>query len=398
MTQSNPRARLVVAPSVVQQSPEARALPLIELISRASTEPGAWQELVEALSAELDDAAIALTLELPHTSTPMLAYRAKTLPEYTEVFAGYLRRGQLPWSLADVSSEAFCDLGDFAPARDLRATDFYREYMAPQGLAPEPPLGHIFARADRRPLAGIAVYRRVGGRPFTPADLGWLDLFVPHLSQAYYVHSKLLGFVHRGDAYQDVIDRFPTGVILIDTVGGVVASNRAARRIADLEDGFSLANDRACATGASSDVELQQAVREVLELPIDSGRSFDQGFTLCRPSGMREFSVVVTNILAASEIGAFDDAVAAIFIADPEFRQLGMRSLLGSFHKLTEAELELAALLCEGETLESAARVRGISPHTARSQLKRIFQKTNTSRQADLVGLVTGGLTKLRGH
>ena len=54
---------------------------------------------------------------------------------------------------------------------------------------------------------------------------------------------------------------------------------------------------------------------------------------------------------------------------------------------------ELAAVVALRELadrLEDAAAVLGISPNTARTHLKRIFEKTATHRQAELVKVLLG--------
>src|SRR5262245_2313490 len=57
---------------------------------------------------------------------------------------------------------------------------------------------------------------------------------------------------------------------------------------------------------------------------------------------------------------------------------------------LTPAEARLALQLVAGEPLRSAAAKLGISYETARTELKNIFSKTGTCRQAELViGIVT---------
>jgi DNA-binding CsgD family transcriptional regulator len=45
----------------------------------------------------------------------------------------------------------------------------------------------------------------------------------------------------------------------------------------------------------------------------------------------------------------------------------------------------LAIKIAQGATLESAAGALRIKPQTARSYLKKIFLKTDTNRQSDLV-------------
>ena len=72
-----------------------------------------------------------------------------------------------------------------------------------------------------------------------------------------------------------------------------------------------------------------------------------------------------------------------------------MRSLLGQLYRLTPAEADLAALIGQGESLDDAAVLRGVSINTLRSQLKSIFRKTDTRTQRDLVALVLSDLTAL---
>jgi len=58
---------------------------------------------------------------------------------------------------------------------------------------------------------------------------------------------------------------------------------------------------------------------------------------------------------------------------------------LRSHFGLTPAEARLALHLVTGETLRSAAIKLNITYETARSSLKKIFKKTETCRQAELL-------------
>jgi DNA-binding CsgD family transcriptional regulator len=66
--------------------------------------------------------------------------------------------------------------------------------------------------------------------------------------------------------------------------------------------------------------------------------------------------------------------------------------LLQCHFSLTPAEARLALHLVAGETLRSAAVKLSITYETARSQLKRIFNKTGTCRQAELVIVILTAL------
>jgi DNA-binding CsgD family transcriptional regulator len=62
--------------------------------------------------------------------------------------------------------------------------------------------------------------------------------------------------------------------------------------------------------------------------------------------------------------------------------------LLHCHFGLTPSEARLALHLVTGETLRSAAAELHISYETARTQLKSIFSKTGTCRQAELVVVI----------
>src|SRR5262249_9141859 len=69
--------------------------------------------------------------------------------------------------------------------------------------------------------------------------------------------------------------------------------------------------------------------------------------------------------------------------------------LLRCHFGLTPAEARLALHLVAGETLRCAAVKLSITYETARTQLKKIFNKTGTCRQAELVIVI---LTTLSGR
>jgi DNA-binding CsgD family transcriptional regulator len=70
--------------------------------------------------------------------------------------------------------------------------------------------------------------------------------------------------------------------------------------------------------------------------------------------------------------------------------------LLRCHFGLTPAEARLALQLVAGETLRAAAAKLSITYETARTELKNIFNKTGTRRQAELVIVIVTALPGLR--
>lgn len=98
---------------------------------------------------------------------------------------------------------------------------------------------------------------------------------------------------------------------------------------------------------------------------------------------------VVPLLRSASDI--FSGAAILIAAVTVSASRLvpSLQVLMGLFD-LTPAEVKLAAALASGMSLEEAAARTGVQLTTARSHLGRIFRKTGTSRQGQLVALLKG--------
>jgi DNA-binding CsgD family transcriptional regulator len=393
-------------------SPEKRALPLIELIYRAASDPMVWHELLVAVSDELGGPAAGLNLEVPGEPAERFAYRVHSDAKYAQIFADFVARGEFPWSLRLVSSERFIRGDEIFPDEKLVDTDFWPAYMQPQGFLPVGPVGHVFGSFEGEPVAAIGIYRFNGGREFDASDMRMLDLLVPHLAQAYRLMRELQGYRNQWDAAREVLDRVPIGVILLDRDCRVAAVNDVAEGIVQQADGFVITDGRPHLTAAgrvvpkrvrhnggrealpegAADCDFQKLLSRAVMSELAEG---DGAFFVERPSQGRAFTGVVTSLHPNARIGFARDARVAVYLSDPDAQNYGLRDLVASFYDLTIAEAELAALLSAGHSIEEVSEIRGVTLHTARSQLKRVFTKTGVKRQSDLVRLILTNVTAL---
>jgi DNA-binding CsgD family transcriptional regulator len=376
---------------------ERRALALVEKIYDAVVEPDAWNDFLALLSDELGGAAIQLSLRLPgRLPTPENFFSIHLYDEYHPVFVKHIVEG-LPWSNGD--PEAF--RGRFGLASEVVTQgdpengSFYADYMEPQGLSAEWPVCHMIAVDGGRPLAGVVIYRRDDCREISNADLAMLDSLVPHLQRAYALHCELRSDEHERRALTEVIDRFPTGVMLFDADGTVVLMNRSAEKIIECDDGFRLKDGHPHLADPRQNRLLQELLRRAATSEAQHGNTTGQVISFERPSGKRPFSAMVGPLVAAAPDMATDEARALLFIADPDGGHTSTREVLEELYELTRAEADLVRLVSEGRSLEEVAQTRGVTINTVRSQLKQVFSKTDTSRQGELVHLVLSGVASL---
>jgi DNA-binding CsgD family transcriptional regulator len=89
-------------------------------------------------------------------------------------------------------------------------------------------------------------------------------------------------------------------------------------------------------------------------------------------------------------------AAACVFITDPDRSPLPAAAHLQHTFGLSAAETRVATALLDGESIERLSDRLCISRNTARTHLRRLFAKTDTTRQADLIRILLGAHPPLR--
>ena len=96
-------------------------------------------------------------------------------------------------------------------------------------------------------------------------------------------------------------------------------------------------------------------------------------------------SIVIAGLSSKGSDERAREARVVLFVAQGEHSDGIPQNILRVLFGLTSSEATLASKLIEGKGLEPAAKKSSIGINTARTHLKKVFSKTNTSRQAELV-------------
>jgi DNA-binding CsgD family transcriptional regulator len=246
---------------------------------------------------------------------------------------------------------------------------------------------NLFDSADGR-CDLVVAHSRHSEQLATPAELRPVKLLVPHLQSAMQAQ---LGFgtfsLIRGSAL-DLVEQWRHGCVLVSLPGQVLYANRAANEIAAALDGLHLGISGLRAALAAEDAALQRLIRLAC---IDTGQGPRAGgrLAISRGSGRKPYTIQVvplrsrdTNFLnrPAGRIGADrGDAERAAHIP-PE----GLQKLFD----LTPAEAEVAIRILRGHGLQYVADELRVTLSTARAHLQRVFEKTGTHRQPELVRML----------
>jgi DNA-binding CsgD family transcriptional regulator len=374
---------------------DAIALHLIDLIYRSAAEPAHWDEFAAEFSRGCGRAAVAVAV--PSQAGPSVwSYFGRGVVRELVTIAEDRYRSELDiaWSSAESFRAGFCSLRLALPDQEIGDTEFFQSWMRPRGFAPIWPMAHAVMTGSVI-RCWLVIFARAGGAfdEARIADLG--SRLVAHLDRALGLYAELGALHHKRRALEEVLDRLQTGVILIDAGKQVVLSNLSAQRMVALEDGLSITEGRLRAS-EGHDAALQEALDAAVDAATHERFEAAELVAIESSSGRRPFQLAVTPLLAALPDSPAHDAVAVALLANADAVSASSVQILKALYGLTNAEAAIVQGLAEGGSLEEVSAGRGVTTHTARSQLKQIFAKTGVSRQVELIGLVLTGVSPMR--
>jgi len=99
---------------------------------------------------------------------------------------------------------------------------------------------------------------------------------------------------------------------------------------------------------------------------------------------------------ARQHAGIVYSAVAAVFVHQASLETPSSMETMSKLYRLTPSELRVLAAVSEVGGIAAIAEVVGLAEATVKTHLQRLFAKTGTNRQTDLVKLVATHASPLR--
>jgi DNA-binding CsgD family transcriptional regulator len=349
-----------------------------------------WQELISEI-AQAAGARMAMLMlqDLEAGSGALLAtHNVDSL--YTEQYWQTYARIN-PWARAMSSivprSGSLVRSHLTLPSSELVTTPFYCEFLAPQDLFYSCACVLESSR-ERVGLLALNTGRRQG--PIEGRRLRELSALTPHLERAMRVRRLLVDERARFRGLRDVADEIARGVLLVDRRRRAVDGNLAAFNLLESGDGLRLdCRNRVYAVDERANEMLQAALRIAAVRAFGSPGPLLDAIAVPRLSSRLPCSV---NVLPA---GRGDDPLAtrvpraALLINLPERPHRLNASTLRAIFGMTRSESLVAVLLAEGAQVGEIADKMDVTVNTVRSHIKRLLVKSGTSRQVELVALLS---------
>jgi DNA-binding CsgD family transcriptional regulator len=189
-------------------------------------------------------------------------------------------------------------------------------------------------------------------------------------------------------ALLDLLDRVSCGAVLLDGEGQLVGFNASAQDCLRALSGREDTRDGNLARDLLGQIDCSEDRRRGLPMvarPIAA-----------RPDSRSNRRALSTRIWRYRWTGN-GGSKPILILVDAERSNGRSAHLFRQLFALTNAEVRLATRMGDGHSLDEIAGDLAIGVETARSQLRSVFAKTRTRRQAELVALL-GRVALLQAH
>jgi DNA-binding CsgD family transcriptional regulator len=174
------------------------------------------------------------------------------------------------------------------------------------------------------------------------------------------------------------------GAMLVVDGGRPQLSNQMALDILKKKDGIFLTQTGLIAERAADTRLLHRLLKAAIFSP-ESGEPQESPFTVERKSAR---SALIVRVMPGPGLECWQGAeqrTALLKLYDQDLGLVVDERALTSLYGLTRSEATLTTKLIQGKSIEEASAELFVSAHTARTHLKRIFMKTDTHRQPELL-------------
>jgi DNA-binding CsgD family transcriptional regulator len=269
-------------------------------------------------------------------------------------------------------SRFLTDLDAFT-LEELDREPFYTNFLRPNGL------GWCVGTSIHSPAGDTLVFsvEKAHARGPVPRQVAEkLDSLRPHLARAAVLSARF--GLERARVTVEGLNLLGLPATILAHGGRVIAANQALLAYAPeirivAGDRMEFANQKAQALFAAA----------CIGRPSASGISVPVSRSATR-------AAFVAHVLPLRGKGRdiFSSAELLLYIT-PVIQQAGPPpEILQALFDLSPAEARVVALLAQGHSVQVIADKLSVQPNTVRVQLKSVFSKTGTSRQAELVSLL----------
>ncbi|MGE8941936.1 helix-turn-helix transcriptional regulator [Leptospira interrogans] len=360
---------------------------LIGDVYDAALNPNAWPEVLAKSVQFVGGSAAALFFKDASRKTGDVFYDDGGIaPDYKKsYFNKYIKLDPTTTGHYFAEIERPVSTTDILPYDEYLTTRFYKEWAKPQRIV------DFLSVALEKSTTGAAllgVFRREDDGMVDDDARRRMQLLGPHIRRAVLIARMMDHKGAEAATFADTLDGLSAGMVLVDQTARIVHSN--AKGHAMLASGTPLRATNGKLTAGDS--RTQQVLSEIFTMAGDSDKALGtKGIAV--PLSDHAGGQFVAHVLPLTsgtrrQTGKSYAAVAALFIRKAELASAAPPEVIAKLYKLTPSELRVLLAIVQVGGVPETAETLGVAEATVKTHLHRLFSKTGTARQADLVKLV----------
>ncbi len=363
---------------------------LLERLYGAVSEPAEWNGFLEYLAQDFNSHAIRLrVMDKTNQQYSLLkgyGHDADFDSDYRQRFISLD-----PWNpileraTAGTVILSHQNISDECLGNSVIYNDLYRKYDVFYCM------GSNLINSNKM-LARIGIHRPRSCGVYSQKEQQLLQQLMPHLIRSYQLQNQLMKLNQQRDSFVNAFYQAPQAQLLLNEFGQVVFVNKQAEKQLDQLSSILLKSKFLTLCSSSEQSNLNELIRSSIETATQYTGNSGGSLRVHDSQGRHQLNLIISPyaLPEMEKIGLPEYIYASIFIHDIKgFCQLPSE-ILRSLYNITPAENRLAAMITDGQSLSEVAANLGLSIHTIRSQLKSLFNKTNTNKQTELVHLLYG--------
>jgi DNA-binding CsgD family transcriptional regulator len=366
----------------------AAVLELTGEIYDAALDPGLWPEVLQRITGYVDGVSSALVSHDAASRTNRFHFTWGDDPEYSRSYQDtYARLNPLGPVLMMLGPGEIWSVTTAMPMKQFHQTRFYLEWVRPQGGGDV--VGAILERSGTV-ITSVATSMDERRSPVSDGARRRMALLMPHVRRAVAIGNVIEMHRVEAEALGDAIDALGAAVFLVRSDGEILRTNASGRILTEAGTLLRAVDSRLVAVEDRVRRDLGRALADAAEGDRLSRRR-DAAVPLGEQNGKRYVAHVLpltAGVRRRAERST--GAVAAVFVHKAEVSAVFPMEAICRQFDLSKAELRVLVGMLEIGAPAEVAPILGVSEATVRTHLRRLFEKTGTSRQADLVKLVAG--------
>jgi DNA-binding CsgD family transcriptional regulator len=278
-------------------------------------------------------------------------------------------------------------ISDIVPYHEFLTTRFYREWAQPQGL-----VDFVVCVLDKSTTspAMIRVFRHERDGAVDDQARRRMRLIGPHVRRSLHVGRLIDLETAETATYADVLDSIAAGVFLVDAGARIIHANIAGQVMLEVGD-FLRAVDGRLAAGDSETNKTLRGTFAAAGSGDEAAGIKGIAVPLMARTGEHYVAQVLPLTLSKPPCASIiRPAVAALFVHKAALQAPTLPEAIAKSYRLTPAEVRVLLAIVELGSVPQVARALGVAASTVRTHILRLYKKTGTGREADLVKFVVG--------